>query len=163
MEGPLARTALVVSLAATLVACAADSLDGSPLWGSFSALELKRLPAGSKVYFRRPVTIPARTGRITILGPTGVTAFATELTLASADVDRVIKTTTPLLVDSIASTGPPGSRGRCDTTLLLRTSGGEAMQLRTGWFGTAGRCSPPTIGDLADITLIVPAPPVPIE
>ena len=161
MDGSFPRTLLLVCLA--LSGCATDSLDSTAPWTSPSSLELRRLPVDSKVYFRRRMAIPARTARIAIFPPTGVSAFTTELALESADVDRVIKTTTPLLVDRIASSDAPGSRGRCAVTLFLRTSGGEAMRLRTAPSGTSRSCSPPTIGDIADIAIVVPSPPVPIE
>lgn len=163
MESSVARTVLLLCLASALFACATDSLDSTPLWGTSPALELNRLPVGSKVYFRRPVPIPARSGRIRFLSPSEPSALAAELTLEPAELDRVIKTTTPLLVERIASTGAPGARGPCEVRLFLMTSGGESMQLRIEPFGTALVCSRPTIGDIADVTIIVPAPPVPIE
>ncbi len=157
------RTLQLVGIASLLVGCADGGEPGALSGDGAASLELSRLPAESKVYFRSAVVIPARTGQVLLASEPGTSGVATRLVLPPVEVDRIISRSTPLLVDRVESTGTAGARGPCRTTLYLVTTGGASMQYRVERSDTTLPCAPPTVRDIADSALVVPSPPVPIQ
>lgn len=163
MDDFLSRTVILACIASGLVGCAEGGWSASLSGHGAPALELNRLPVESKVYLRNTLAVPARASRVGIPSSSGLSTVTTTLILEPAEIDRTVSPSTPLLVDRVETAGTPGSQDRCQTTLFLLTTGGISMQLRIAPTRAAGLCSPPSIADIADIAIVVPSPPVPIQ
>lgn len=153
MQSFFYRAALLSCIALFFAACAGTST----VRGASDMRELQRLPLESKFYFRNGISIPARAEQVWLVSEPGVTAA---LSIPPSEKDRILDSTTPLLLDRIEN---PRKAGSCAVNLYLSSPGGVSATLRASRTGSASRCMPVTIRDLEAAALVVVSPPVPIQ
>jgi hypothetical protein len=163
MKNHLLLGPLLLAFSITLTTgCSTSSLSGGAGLTDGSATELRRLPIGSKLYFRNSLSVPARTDRIALPASPEAPDVRLELRIDSVEVDRTIGPGTPLVVDSINGAETPKTPS-CTVSLTFVTSTGQSMKLQAKRQTHARSCAPITVADLGELMIVVPRPPVPIQ